>query len=157
MNAKYELSITRLIDAPIDAVWRAWAEHIGEWWAPRPWTTEIVEHDLRAGGRSAMIMRGPDDQVSPMEGVFLEVIPHRRVVFTDALTAGWVPQGPFMVAVIDFAEEAGGTRYTATARHWSEEAMVQHQAMGFDEGWGTVAAQLEEVAKRLAGQANAGA
>ena len=34
------------------------------------------------------------------------------------------------------------TRYTAYARHWTEEAMTQHKEMGFDEGWGAVADQF---------------
>lgn len=145
----HNLSIIRLIDAPRAAVWRAFTDHLTEWWCPRPWTTEIVEFDLRAGGRSAMIMRGPSGEESAMEGVFLEVVPAERVVFTDAFTAGWNPQGPFMVGSFEFTDEGGATRYTAIARHWTAEAMQQHEAMGFAEGWGTVADQLGEVARRI--------
>jgi uncharacterized protein YndB with AHSA1/START domain len=146
----HELRITRLIDAPREAVWRAWTDHLAEWWCPRPWTVEIVEQDLRAGGRSAMIMRGPEGEEMPQEGIFLEVVPMERVVFTDAFTKGWIPAGPFIVGILEFADEAGGTRYTASARHWTEEAHAQHEAMGFAEGWSKVAEQLEEVAKRIA-------
>jgi len=146
----HELRITRLIDAPREAVWRAWTNHLAEWWCPRPWTVEIVEQDLRAGGRSAMIMRGPGGEEMPQEGIFLEVVAMERVVFTDAFTKGWIPAGPFIVGILEFADEAGGTRYTASARHWTEEAHAQHEAMGFAEGWSKVAEQLEEVAKRIA-------
>jgi uncharacterized protein YndB with AHSA1/START domain len=146
----HELRITRLIDSPREAVWRAWTDHLAEWWCPRPWTVEIVEQDLRAGGRSAMIMRGPEGEEMPQEGIFLEVVPMERVVFTDAFTKGWIPAGPFIVGILEFADEAGGTRYTASARHWTEEAHAQHEAMGFAEGWSKVAEQLEEVAKRIA-------
>jgi uncharacterized protein YndB with AHSA1/START domain len=146
----HELRITRLIDAPREAVWRAWTNHLAEWWCPRPWTVEIVEQDLRPGGRSAMIMRGPEGEEMPQEGIFLEVVPMERVVFTDAFTKGWIPAGPFIVGILEFADEAGGTRYTASARHWTEEAHAQHEAMGFAEGWSKVAEQLEEVAKRIA-------
>jgi uncharacterized protein YndB with AHSA1/START domain len=146
----HELRITRLIDAPREAVWRAWTDHLAEWWCPRPWTVKIVEQDLRPGGRSAMIMRGPEGEEMPQEGIFLEVVPMERVVFTDAFTKGWIPAGPFIVGILEFADEAGGTRYTASARHWTEEAHAQHEAMGFAEGWSKVAEQLEEVAKRIA-------
>lgn len=149
-SAPHELRLTRLIDAPRAAVWRAWTDHLAEWWCPKPWTTEIVEIDLRTGGRSAMVMRGPNGEEMPQEGVFLEVVAGERVVFTDAFTTGWVPSGPFFVGVMEFADEDGRTRYTARARHWTEEAKAQHAAMGFTEGWGAVAAQLEEVAKRIA-------
>ena len=146
----HELKITRLIDAPREAVWRAFTDHLAEWWCPKPWRVEILEQDMRPGGRSAMIMRGPNGEESPQEGVYLEVIPHERIVFTDAFTHGWHPQGPFIVGIMTFSDEAGSTRYTATARHWSAEAKARHEAMGFLEGWGAVAAQLEEVAKRIA-------
>ena len=146
----HELKISRLIDAPREAVWRAFTDHLAEWWCPRPWTVEMIEQDLRPGGRSAMIMRGPNGEESPQDGVYLEVIPLERIVFTDAFTHGWNPAGPFMVGILDFADEDGQTRYTGTARHWTAEAMQQHEAMGFTEGWGKVAEQLEEVAKRIA-------
>lgn len=96
-----------------------------------------------------MIMRGPNGEESAMEGVFLEVVPAERVVFTNAFTAGWIPQKPFMVATMTFADEGGQTRYIGSARHWDEETMREHEAMGFAEGWGIVAEQLEAVAKNM--------
>lgn len=150
MTDLHELSITRLIDAPREAVWRAWTDHLAEWWCPKPWTVEIIEQDMRAGGRSAMVMRGPNGEEMPQEGVFLEVVPGEKVVFTDAFAHGWLPRGPFMVATMTFADEDGKTRYTASARHWTAEAYQQHEAMGFTNGWGKVAEQLEEVATRIA-------
>ncbi len=144
----YELSVTRLIGAPVETVWRIATERLAEWWCPRPWTVEIVELDWRAGGRSAMVMHGPDGEAMPQEGVFLEVTPGVRFVFTDAFAAGWQPQGPFMVGTIELADEGGGTRYTGTARHWTQEAYAQHKEMGFEQGWGTVAAQLAALAEQ---------
>ena len=150
MTEQHELQITRLIDAPRDAVWRAVTDHLAEWWCPKPWTVEIVEQDLRTGGRSAMIMRGPNGEEMPQDGVYLEVVPLERIVFTDAFTSGWKPAGPFMVGTLAFADEDGKTRYTGTARHWTAAAMQQHEAMGFADGWGKVAEQLEAVARRIA-------
>lgn len=146
----HDLGIERLIDAPVDAVWTAFTDHMEEWYCPRPWTTEVVACDLRPGGRSAVIMRGPNGEGGQVqEGVYLEVIPGRKVVFTDALTEGWKPAGPFMVGYFEFEPEGDKTRYRAGARHWTEEAKAQHESMGFEEGWGKVAEQLEEVAKRV--------
>lgn len=153
MTGHCELSITRLIDAPVAAVWRAWTAHGGEWFCPRPWRAEIVEQDLRPGGRSAIVMRGPDGEEHAMEGVFLEVEPERRIVSTDAFAHGWTPQEAFMVRIDTFADEGGKTRYTATAHHWTAEAKARHEAMGFAPGWNAATDQLEEVAKRLAAEA----
>ncbi len=146
-SCPFELSIERYIDAPPETVFRVWTERLEEWWAPKPWTTKIIEQDLRPGGRSAMIMSGPDGDTSPMEGVILEVIPNRSIVFTNAFTVGWIPQTPFMVGFFTFSPEGEGTRYLAGARHWDEAAHKQHEAMGFIEGWGTVARQLADLAE----------
>jgi uncharacterized protein YndB with AHSA1/START domain len=143
----FELSVTRLIDAPVGTVWRIATERVGEWWCPKPWTVEIIEQDWRAGGRSAMVMHGPNGEEMPQEGVFLEVTPGRRFVFTDAFKTGWCPQGPFMVGIMEFADEGGKTRYSGKARHWTREAFDQHKAMGFEQGWAVVAGQLATLAE----------
>ncbi len=147
-NAPLELSVTRHIDAAPNRVWQLMAEHTTQWWCPRPWWTEIIEQDWRAGGRSAMVMHGPDTSTEPLEGIFLEVTPGRRFVFTDAITAQWQPQGPFMIGSFEINDEDGGTRYTASARHWTPEALQQHKEMGFEPGWSAVAEQLAALAER---------
>lgn len=150
MSDTLDLSITRLIAAPREAVWKIATERLTEWWCPRPWTTEIVEQDWRPGGRSAMILRGPDGESHELEGVFLEVVPNARFVSTDAYAVGWKPRTPFMTGIWEFADENGKTRYTATARHWTKEAKDQHEAMGFADGWNKCAEQLAEIAEREA-------
>lgn len=154
-EAQFELAVERHIAAPPETVFRVWTERLVEWWAPKPWTTQVIEQDLRPGGRSALVMTGPDGAASDMEGVVLEVVPDRRIVLTNAFTAGWVPQTPFMVAIFTFAPESGGTRYRAASRHWDEAAQKQHEAMGFQQSWGIVAGQLAELAEAAASQANA--
>ncbi|HEU6442797.1 MAG TPA: SRPBCC family protein [Microvirga sp.] len=147
-TAAHELSVTRLIDASPETVYRVWTERTAEWWAPRPYTTPEVHMDLRPGGRCLMAMRAPDGTDLPrQEGVFLEVLPNRKLVFTDAFRAGWIPQDPFMVVIVTFEPEGSGTRYTAHVRHWNEETLKRHEAMGFHEGWGTVAGQLAALAE----------
>lgn len=143
----YPISITRYIAAPPETVWQVMTERLEEYWCPRPWQTEIVEIDWRSGGRMATTMRGPDGESHEGDGVLLEVTPGVRMVFTDAFSAGWVPQPAFMVGCLEIAAEGEGTRYTATTRHWTQEACEQHKAMGFVEGWTTMADQLAELAE----------
>lgn len=146
----YELSVTRHIAAPPAKVWQAFTERMEEWWCPKPWTSKVMEYDLRPGGRSCVEMRGPEGQVEAGEGVILEVIPERRVVFTDAFRKGWIPQKTFgMVGIFSFEPEGEGTRYRGIARHWDEAVMKQHQEMGFEQGWGIVADQLAEIAESM--------
>jgi uncharacterized protein YndB with AHSA1/START domain len=77
-------------------------------------------------------------------------VPERRLVLTDAFTSAWVPsERAFMVVTIHLDDQSGGTRYIAHARHWTAEARAEHEAMGFHEGWGQVADQLEALARDL--------
>ena len=94
-----------------------------------------------------MVMRGPDGEQMAYEGVFLEVSPGKHFVFADAFTTGWHPKTPFMVGTMAFADERGKTRYTGSARHWTQKACEQHKAMGFEQGWATVAEQLAGLAE----------
>lgn len=161
MSAEFELSIERTFDAPVWAVWKAWTDHLAEWWAPKPWTAKVIEQDLRAGGKSVIEMRGPDGEGGPMDGIFLEVVPERRIVFTNALDGDWNPRTPYPVPIVGYFEFTdlgnGKTGYRAGSRHWTKEAMEQHDAMGFSEGWGICAAQFEAVAKRVAAEEKADA
>ncbi|MDF8334176.1 SRPBCC family protein [Novosphingobium cyanobacteriorum] len=139
----HELSITRFIAAPPEKVWDVLANRQNEWWCPRPWRAEVVAQERWAGGRSEITMYGPDGEVMPNNGIFLAWEEGRRFVATDAVTAGFVPAGPFMIGIWEVAPEGDGTRYTASARHWTEEAMRQHDAMGFTQGWNACTDQLQ--------------
>lgn len=144
-----ELSLTRLIDAPRASIYRCWTEPslLKRWFAPKPFVTPFAELDVRAGGYSTITMRSPDGAECPANGVYLEVVPNQRLVSTDAFTRAWEPSAkPFLTIIIDLADEAGKTRYTARARHWSIEDRKEHEKMGFHEGWGICTDQLAALA-----------
>lgn len=148
-----ELVITRLIDVPRDKLFRCWTEPalIVQWFTPPPWKTIRAEMDVRPGGSSVIVMQGPDGTEMPNHGVYLDVVKNERLVFTDAFTSAWVPsQKAFFTGVLTFENEAGKTRYTARARHWSEEDCAAHEQMGFHTGWGIATDQLTALAKTLA-------
>ena len=148
----HELSVSCTIAAPRATWWAVWTDRKAEWFCPKPWRAEVIEEDLRPGGRSAVQMFGPDgEETGPMEGVFLEVVPGERVVTTDAYAAGWVPQTPFITAIWTFADEGEATRFTATARHWDAEAKARHEAMGFHPGWDQMMAQFKALCEGAAG------
>lgn len=149
-----ELSVTRFIAAPPDKVWDVMVNRQEEWWCPRPWTIELVAQDRFPGGRSAMIMRGPDGEEMPHEGIMLAWDEGRRFASTDAIIGDLELAAPFMIGIweIEPAEQGGvdGTRYTARARHWSDEARAEHEAMGFVEGWQACADQLAALCEQAA-------
>ena len=140
-----ELVLTRLIDAPREKVYRAWTEPelMKQWFAPRPWTTPVVETDVRPGGSNLIVLRGPNGEEFPNRGVYLEVVPNRRLVITDAYTRAWEPsEKPFMTVIVTFDDEGAKTRYTARALHWTVADREAHEKMGFHEGWTQCAEQL---------------
>ena len=144
--APFELSISRVIDAPRQKIFRAWTEPalLVQWWGPHGMTTPECEMDLWVGGQFRTLMRAPDGSEYPTLGVFLEIVAPRRLVFTDAFVPGWIPSGKaFMTAEVLLEEESGKTRYTARALHWTEEGRQAHEAMGFHEGWGQSLDRLE--------------
>ena len=153
MKTDRDLVITRDIAASPDTLYRCWTEPelMKQWFAPRPWTTSHAETDVRAGGSSLVVMRSPEGQEFPNPGVYLEVVPNRRIVATDAYTRAWEPsEKPFMTLILTFDDLGDGrTRYTVRARHWNEADREAHEKMGFVEGWGRCTDQLAELAGRL--------
>lgn len=153
-NTDKELSVTRYIDAPPETVYHVYTERTAEWWVPKPWTTPAVDWDLRTGGRMYTEMCSPEGDTDGGEGIFLEVVPGERIVWTNAFKSDWQPQvlsnqgcDLAMVAIITLESEGTGTRYTARVRHWDDEAVEKHREMGFQEGWSQCAAQLAELAE----------
>jgi len=138
-----ELSVTRYIAAKPDKVWSIMVDRTEEWWCPKPWRAEIDAQDRRPLGVCNMTFYGPDGEVSPQNGVYLAYDEGKRFVTTDAITADFEPSGPFMIGIWEIEPEGDGTRYTARARHWSEDTAKQHEEMGFTEGWGVCADQLK--------------
>jgi uncharacterized protein YndB with AHSA1/START domain len=146
-DPKLDLVLERDIDVPVKLVWAAYTkpEHLRNWFTPRPWTITECEVDLRPGGTFRVVMRSPEGQESPILGCYLEVVPEERLVWTDALLAGYRPsENPFLTAVITMEPRGTGTHYTAMAMHRDEATRERHKEMGFYDGWGTVVDQLIE-------------
>jgi uncharacterized protein YndB with AHSA1/START domain len=147
-----ELVLTRLIDAPREKLYRAWTEPalMKQWFAPKPYTTPVVEIDVRPGGANLIVMRGPDGVDMPNRGVYLEVVENEKLVFTDAFTEAWQPsEKPFMTVILTFEDVGGKTRYTARVRHGTVADREAHEQMGFHQGWGLCTDQLEALVKTL--------
>lgn len=146
-DSSRELVLTRIIQAPPHKVYEGWTnpELMKQWFAPKPWSTPVVEVDLRPGGSNLIVMRGPDGAEFPNRGIYLEVVPNRKLVFTDAYTSAWVPsEKPFMTGILTFEDAGNGTtKYTARVVHWSAADREAHEKMGFHQGWGQCADQLE--------------
>jgi len=161
MAEHLDLVLERTLDAPRDLVWQAQTrpEHLKHWFGPKPYEISEAEIDLRAGGIFRIRMTGPDgfDTGHGGAGCVLEVIEREKFVWTNALGPGYRPaqmgegcESFPMTAVITLADAGDSkTHYRAVALHKNAADKETHEKMGFHEGWGTVATQLEEFARSL--------
>lgn len=152
LDPETDLKLTRILNAPRALLWDCWTrpEHLVHWFVPRPHKVVACELDPRPGGKCNTTFE-VDGNLMPNNGVYLEVIPGEKLVFTDTYTEGWKPNPePFLTAIVTFEDAGDGkTAYTAIARHRSAAAARRHADMGFFDGWGTVAGQLETYAQGL--------
>jgi uncharacterized protein YndB with AHSA1/START domain len=149
----FELSITRVLPGSPMAAYRAWTEPelLQQWFTPRPWTTPVVELDVRPGGSNRIVMRGPDGESQECRGVYLETIPGKRLVITDAFVDAWTPsEKPFLTTIVTFAPHEQGVLYVARALHWSAADRDGHEQMGFHQGWGMATDQLAALLRNMA-------
>ncbi len=83
-----DIVIERVVDAPPALVFQCWTDpkHMARWWAPRGFTNPVCELDPRVGGTWRIIMRAPDGTEYPCHGVYREIVPSERLVFTNIAT-----------------------------------------------------------------------
>jgi uncharacterized protein YndB with AHSA1/START domain len=158
-DPKLDLVLERVVDVPRELVWRAWTEpqHLKKWFTPVPWQTVDCEIDLRPGGIFRTVMRGPEGQQFDNTGCYLEIVENEKLVWTGALGPGYRPRSaasvagePFLMSAVIALEALGRrTKYTALVIHADEAARLQHEKMGFREGWGKALDQLVAAANTM--------
>jgi len=165
MAGELDLVLERTLNAPRDLVWRAWTDPalLKQWFAPRPYMISELDLDLRPGGIFRIRMTGTDgfDTGHGNAGCVLEVVDGEKLSWTSALGPEYRPaemgegcESFPMTAIVTLADAGNGkTLYRAVALHKDKADRDQDEAMGFQDGWGTCAAQLEELAADLAAKA----
>ena len=81
-TAGREIGISRLVNAPIDLVWKVWTspEHIKHWWGPAGFTNTISKMDVTPGGEWEFIMHGPDGTDYKNKHIYKEIIKPTKLV-----------------------------------------------------------------------------
>lgn len=144
MNATTDLRLERSFDAPRARVFDAWSnpEVLRRWWGAGPdWTSPSVEVDLRPGGAYRLSMQDPAaDAVYTVGGVFIEVTPPERLVYTWRWeTPGSPTDGLTTTVAVEFVEHDDGTT-TVLLTHSGFADTTQRDQHG--EGWGACLANL---------------
>jgi uncharacterized protein YndB with AHSA1/START domain len=85
MGTEHNVVVTRVFDAPVEAVWRAWsdAEQVKRWWGPTGFTCPLARMDFREGGTSLVCMRAPDGLELYNTWTYRQISPIERIEFTQ--------------------------------------------------------------------------
>lgn len=111
MNDDHALVIRRVLEAPRELVFAAWTEQAQatQWWGPHGFTTAAAEMDVRIGGAWRRRMHSPEGTEHISSGVYREIVPPERLVFTFCWEQGGAPgHGPETVVTLTFADLGDG-------------------------------------------------
>jgi uncharacterized protein YndB with AHSA1/START domain len=119
-----EIHIVRIYDAPLKAVWDAWADpaQAAQWWGPRGFTITTHHKDLRSGGSWTYTMHGPDGAGYPNRTHYLEVEPLSRLVYDHG---GNEESPPMFRVTVQFSEVDGKTLMDMRMHLPTAEALAQ--------------------------------
>jgi uncharacterized protein YndB with AHSA1/START domain len=140
------IEVRRTIRAPRQRVFDAWtkADQLKTWHAPGPMTVSLAEIDLRPGGAYRIHMREPDGKEHRVSGVYREVDPPKKVVYT------WGWEGDHVVkdsvVTIEFHERGDATEVVLThAGIFDDQERGSHE-----KGWTAIMDKLESAYSRRA-------
>jgi uncharacterized protein YndB with AHSA1/START domain len=85
------VDLTRIFDAPRELVWKVWTEpeHVMRWWGPKHFESPACTIDLRVGGTWRFCMRSPEGQCFWTRGIYREISPPERLVWTESFSDEW--------------------------------------------------------------------
>jgi uncharacterized protein YndB with AHSA1/START domain len=109
-----EIVITRLIDAPVARVWRAWADNaeIVRWWGPHGFSDETTAREFKEGGIWKHVMIGPDGARYLNTAKYVEIVPEKKIVVKNGGGKEFDEKGVGFVSTITFKAVGGKTELT---------------------------------------------
>ena len=116
LPSETEIRFTRLFGYPPRVLFEAWTrpEHIRHWWGCDGSNIPICEVDLRIGGSWRIVLRMSDGSDHPFRGVYREIAPGERLVYSECYDAPQVGS-PEWLATVTF--EKRRTRNAAHSHH----------------------------------------
>jgi uncharacterized protein YndB with AHSA1/START domain len=153
-----EFTISRVVNAPLARVWKAWTEEeqLKRWWGPKGNDILDVKLDLRPGGTMHYGLRSPEGLEYWGRFLFHEIVPEKRLVFvvTFADPQGNVARNPWdmvwpleILSTVEFTDLGGKTEVTV---RWIPVNATEAEEKAFDagrdsmkQGWGGTLDQLE--------------
>jgi len=150
VSSEKEMSLTRIINAPRETVFKAWIERdqLTQWWGPKGFTNPVCKVDPKPGGRIYVDMKAPDGTVYPMDGEFHEILEPEKIVFTSAALDKNGNRLFEVLNTVTFTEEGGKTKLTlhAAVSNITDEGRTYID--GMNEGWNQSIDRLDEYVKK---------
>jgi uncharacterized protein YndB with AHSA1/START domain len=157
---KQDFVVTRVFDAPVELVWKAWTDPklVMLWWGPKDYTSPFCKIDFREGGKYLFCMRAPKNQGGQdyySTGVYKKIVPMERLEFTqcladqdgniiDPVQVGMPPDFPKEVNFeIDFKDKGSMTELTIREYNWTLGQMYEYAVAGLNQS-------LDKLAKSIA-------
>ena len=153
---KRDLVVTRLFDAPLALVWKAWTEpeHVMRWWGPNYFTSPTCEIDFREGGTSLVCMRSPEGQDFYNTWTYQKIVPMQQIEFiqnladkdgqrVDPVKVGLRPDFPQDVrTVVTFKAVGDKTEMTMTEYGFPDTQMFELAELGLHQTLDKMAASF---------------
>lgn len=148
-DARPDMTIVRVFDAPRRLVWDAWTDpqQLAQWFGPKGFTNPVCEVDARPGGTLRVTMQSPDGSLYPMEAVFDEVVEPERLVWTTSVEHGGNVSFDIR-QVTTFAERDGKTEVTTQAFVLRSTPEAADALGGMEQGWSQSLDKLEDALAR---------
>ena len=145
--AERTIVITRVINAPRELVFDAWTkpEHLTRWFGPSDFSAPDVAVDLRVGGAWRACIRSPEGRDYWMHGVYREIVPPRRLVFTHIWEEGH--DSPHHETLVSVTLEDQGGRTKLTFHKAVLESVVERISQG--KGWSECLDRLADHVSRI--------
>jgi uncharacterized protein YndB with AHSA1/START domain len=137
---KPSLTLKRRLKASPAKVFAAWIdpEKIKHWMGPGEIKALSAECDARTGGRFRWVMRAPDGEVHDVSGVYREVVPNEKLVFTWAWKS--TPERESLVTVLIKPDGDGSLLTLTHEQFFDEDARDRHQG-----GWNSALDKMQQM------------
>jgi uncharacterized protein YndB with AHSA1/START domain len=127
-----EITITRVLDAPRELVWKAWTEpdRLAQWWGPPGWSTprETITAELRPGGTFRVTSVSDEDGTEmTVVGVYREVVEPERLVLEEPAEDSWHEGAVSVATFTDLGDGRTEMAVQATI-HTTDEMGAQAEA-----------------------------
>ena len=134
LREKPSLALARSYPVPPEKVWRAWTDPqaIKRWWGPGgndP--VSLVQLDVRVGGRFRIVFGGAEGRDHECAGVYREVVPNRKLVFTWTWPNS-TPERESLVTIV-FKSVAEGTELAFKHEQLFDETVRDNHKRGWTE------------------------